>query len=314
MVKANKNTKTKKTKTSKRSRAISRVPRSILDGPAIEYAKLLSDPCSGPLVPGPFGDGTGGIISRFEVDQVIDNGATSIGSFIGFVPSALTFYTAPSAIASDIAIFSPFTPGDRNSGPGYNFVLSNAGTYRVLSACLQLYYPGTELNRSGITGVGQAIVGSLLTNPLSLSTTRTLANFVERVPVDMIEFTWRPSLFDLEWTSSPYADPETSGNFARRSAVFASTSGLPLAVGMRVRMVAVVEWMPISGTGQPSIVTAKNSNNTYTEVLNYLDSMGDWAYKGALHVGKTAASLYRGAKTVAHVAYGVGKMAAITMG
>jgi hypothetical protein len=304
----------KKSKGNKKVRSIVRVPRPMLDGPAIEYAKLLANPCTGPLVPGPFGDGTGGIISRFEVDQVIDTGSTSVGSFVGFVPSSLAFYTAATAITGDAVAFSPYQIGTKNAGPGSTFCVANSGTYRVLSACLQLYYPGTELTRAGIVGVGQANVGSLSSAAITLSSARTLANFVERVPVDMVELVWRPNSWDLEWTNLASIDAETSSNFNRRSTIFASTFGIPVSTGMRVRMVSVVEWIPATATGQPSNIVVKNSNNSYTEVLNWLDSFGEWAYKGAMHVSKTAASLYSGARAVSSVAYGVGKMAALTMG
>lgn len=314
MAKSKGNKSQKKVKTATKARTIVRVPRPVLDGPAIEYAKLLANPCTGPLVPGPFGDGTGGIISRFEIDQVIDTGATSVGSFVGFVPSSLAFYTAATAITGDGVAFSPYQVGTKNAGPGSAFCVANSGSYRVLSACLQLYYPGTELSRAGITGIGQANVGSLSSAAITLATTRTLSNFVERVPVDKVELVWRPNLWDLEWTNLATIDAETSSNFNRRSTLFASTFGIPVSTGMRVRMVSVVEWIPSAATGQPSNIIVKNSNNTYTEVLNWLDSLGEWAYKGAMQVSKTTASLYSGARAVSHVAYGVGKMAALTMG
>jgi hypothetical protein len=190
-------------------------------------------------------------------------------------------------------------------------VTFNTGSYRVLSACLQVYYPGTELTRSGITAIGQSQVGSLSSVALTCGTVRSLANYIERTPLGCVELKWRPNSWDLEWTELAALDLETSSNFGRRSTIYSSTSGIPVSTGMRVRMVAVVEWQPLAGTGQPAPQKAVSSDNTFTQVLKVADSYGEWAYSGAAKVQSVAEKLYRAGTAVGHVAYAGAKMAAL---
>jgi hypothetical protein len=287
-----------------------------LDMLASKYAELLADPCSGPLVSGPFGDGTGGLIARYEQDIVLDSQATAIGSAIVFCPSALTYsFSNVVPLSADTTLFFPYVVGNTANHSGLTSLAAQGGTFRVLSACLQVYYPGSEVSRAGIMGIGQAPFGSFA-GPTGVSTSsmRTLANYVERTPEAYSEIVWRPSEFDLQWTQSNNIDAPGSSNELRRSTLFSSTTGLPVSTGMRYRMVAVVEFVPSAGFGQTSIVHQPASNNTLTHVLNTLESYGDWAYQGAMAIGHTASKLYAGAQAVGRVSYGVAKLAALTMG
>jgi hypothetical protein len=313
--KSNKN-KTKKGK-GRASRAI-KIPKSVgngLDSVAAKYAQLLADPCTGPLVSGPFGDGTGGIVARYEQDVIVDAFATSAASVLVFCPSALTYHYSATALTSDTTGFFPIVPGNTANHAGLVAMQAQGGTFRVLSACLQTYYPGTELTRAGITGVGQAPLGAFGgASGTTAANMRSLANYVERTPEQSAEIVWRPSEFDLQWTQANNIDVITSSNEFRRSGLFSCSSGIPVSTGMRYRMVAVIEWVPGVAFGQPSIIRTPTSNNTLTHVLNTLDKYGDWAYHGALAVGNTASKLYGAAQMVGRVSYGVTKMAAIMAG
>lgn len=318
MAKTNKSA--KKGKTGRKIVRRASVPRSIsggvLDTYATKYAQLLADPCNGPLCTGPFGDGTGGIVARYEQDIVLDAQATATASTIVFVPSALTYsFSNAAVLVADTTGYFPVVIGNTATHAGLTALAAQGGTFRVLSACLQVYYPGSELSRAGITGIGQAPLGSFAgPGSTSASGMRTMANYVERVPEHYSEIVWRPSEFDLQWTQANNEDTVLSPNQLRRSALFSSTAGIPVSTGMRYRMVAVVEWIPAVAFGQTSIVRQPASNNTLTHVLNALDKYGDWAYHGALRIGNTASKLYSAAQTVGRVSYGVAKMGLLMAG
>jgi len=285
------------------------VPRGVgLDLNARRYAQLLADPCNGPLVSGPFGDGNGGIISRFEYDAVLGNSATDAGLIFGFIPGATasSFNSVP--LTSDTATYALGT----GYSPGQVYLNGGAEGCRCLSACLQVYYPGAELTRAGIIGIGQcdARVFDTTLAGISSGTLRTTLQNVERMPAGYAEVTWRPNNYDIM-----YQKPLDLSNLAKQTALAVSVYGIPASTGVRVRMVAVYEWYPSTANGLTSpLVSPTPSKNTLSDVIGYLDSFGNWMYKSANGVGHAAASLYRGVTRVGEVAYGVSKMAAIMAG
>lgn len=135
MAKTNKNKNRKRSKNSGKmvmvpNRQVKKVPRGLyLDERAAKYASLLADPCNGPLVSGPFGDSGGGLISRFESDFVINNGATETGSFLAFVPGSCSTYISTTAITTDSVGFVTASSSTIEA-PGYNFLNSNAVQFR----------------------------------------------------------------------------------------------------------------------------------------------------------------------------------------
>jgi hypothetical protein len=291
---------------------VRQVPRGVnLDKAALDYAKLLTDPCNGPLVTGPFGDGGGGIVSRFESDFLVDAGGTETGAFYAFVPGTNTAFGTSIPIANDATAFSPvFVAGFT---PGYTFLSANASQFRCLSACVQVYWPGTEFNRSGVISLTNAPAGLVSsTSVLSTATLRATSEYVERTPVTVSEIVWRPNNYDLTWIEP---QTELAANFDKHNALIVSGAGMAIGNGLRCRVVGVYEWMPLTGNG---IVQSQNrgqqSSNTFQDVIQYVDKFGDWMYHGALDVAHAASSLYSGFKAVSHVAYGTAKMAAMFSG
>jgi hypothetical protein len=300
----------------RRARPRASIPRSLttqLDTYAKNYLRLLADPCNGPLVTAPFGDGQGGIVARFEQDIVLNNDATSVGSYIVFVPSICAYYTSAAAITSDTTLYAS---GATGAGPGYSQLLSGAGasSFRTIAACLQVYYPGSEQSRSGISAIGQLNQGAV-TGTNSTSTIRVLSEYVERTPGAMIELKWTPNNYDMEWGSTTAPDGGSGPLLNRRSALVSSTFGIPVVTGMRYRMVSVIEYLPSSGNGMVAAPTDRTiSRNTFSDVLRVLEGAGNWAYTGAMSVGRAASSLYSGFTAVRDVAFGTAKLAALTLG
>jgi hypothetical protein len=310
-------------KAKKQPRKTPRVPRALaqvkggLDQAALDYARLIADPCNGPLVNAPFGDGQSGTIARFEVDGVWNTTGTDVGSFLIFVPSMLGYYQSTVPILAD---GTGYTLSAIGGGPGSNFINTNAGSYRTLAACIQVYYPGSEQSRAGVTAVGQTNLGSVI--PLGATTVstgaiRTGAQYVERTPGTMVELKWTPNNYDMEWSAgiTSSADGPSQYLAGRRSALVTSTFGIPVSTGMRYRMVAVVEYLPLASTGQNfNPPRAPVSRNTFQDVTRYLANLGNWTYKGANDMGHALSSLYAGGRAVGRLAYGTAKLAALTMG
>jgi len=291
------------------SRQMTSVPRGVgLDSAAQRYAQLLADPCNGPLVSGPFGDGAGGIISRFEWDGVLGTGATDLGLVFGFIPAVVTSVFNAAPITSDTANVG----GGLGLSPGQAYLTANAQAARCLSACIQVYYPGAELSRSGVVGIGQvdARVFNYATEFLQPAAVRTAVQNVERMPETYVEAIWRPNSFDLT-----YGTPGDFSSISKQSALAVSVFGTPVSVGTRIRMVAVYEWLPKNTNGLTNPIKSGNpSRNTLTDVLQYLDKFGNWMYRSAGSAASAASSIYRGASAVGRMAYGVSKYAALMAG
>lgn len=288
------------------------VPRGFnLDAAATQYAQLLADPCHGPLVTGPFGDGAGGLISRFELDLVVNSNPADIGAAFCYSPSQNRGYITSAVLASDGTAFG-WVPSAGTS-PGWQFLLDNAIQYRVLSACLQISYPGSELSRAGIVSLGQLSGGVTTQLTLTTSQLRASSQYVERTPEGMSEVVLRPNSYDQLWSQ-----PNTFEDDVEKGSVLVmSATGLPAGVGIRVRVVTVVEWKPKTAAGAGLVVPQRStalSTNTLTQVLQKLDSYGDWMYHGALAAGKAASSVLRGVRAMGQLAYGASKVVPLLMG
>lgn len=282
----------KNTATSRKSKQPQKKPKTTprttvslqkLDKDGLAYAKLLSDPCNAALV-SPVYQGTGtGIITRFERDMIVNSSGTDIGSVIYFVPggwsgssaSVASVWKSTAPITSDtVGVAVVKSAVDQ---PGYGFE-GNVGSYRVLAACLQVTYVGSELYRAGVACIGQSTwMGSGVLNP-SLSQLRSTAQHVGRVPDGTLEIIMRPNL-----ASETFVDMQNTGVtslWVDQPCMFASFSGMPVGTGMRVRMVSVVEWVPTTGPGIISRQIITQSDNTLNQVLRWLDNkMPGWDSK-----------------------------------
>jgi hypothetical protein len=256
-----------------------------LDSYAADYAKLLADPCRGPLVPGPFGDGNGGMISRYETDVIVNSSATDVAAVVAWCPSAGLAYTNNAAITTSGMALTLTTAV---AVPGSTFLTANVSQYRVLSACLQVYYPGSEQTRSGIMSLGQYPGDALTQSFQSVDNIRASAQYVERTPVNSSEIVWRPNTSDLEWSNGGLGTPSNR----QKSVLIGTFAGIPVSTGMRVRLVCVYEWYPTQGSGiMQSAGRSTVSRNSFAQVVAALDKAGDWMYHGALAVGGIATTV-----------------------
>lgn len=290
-----------------RAPAVPRNRFSLTQG-ELGYARLLADPCNAPLVHGPFGDGSGGMISRFESDFIYGYSSTDVNGSLAFLPSGPSCYenvtlTDTTTFAYNAGVFAP---------PGSAFLQANCSSYRCLAACIQVYWPGTELNRQGIISVGCLPAEAVFNTDNTVSKLRTLSQYVERTPAGMAEIKWQPTSFDTQFTDAGDAASSGSGvdsklSTSRRNALVVTHAGLPANVGMRVRIVAVYEWKPRVGSG---FVTASSASpaGTVANTLRYLESTGDWMYRGAMAAQRTISSMAAGVGAIASTVNGARRL------
>jgi hypothetical protein len=260
------------------------VPFPSLDQAAAQYAKLLSDPCNGPLVNGPFADGRGSIVQRFETDVLINTSATDTGSYFALVPSLNTYYIGSAAVTGDLV---PITPAGLSIT---SYLANNASSARALSACLQVFWAGSEQNRSGILGLGcmPAFTAAPTATTVVTGTLRQASQLVTRVPDQMIEIKWCPAENDYEWFApGSAAIPGARDNL---TALVMSLAGIPVSTGIRVRAVVVYEYQPKAGIGSVTpALAASSSRNSIRDVLNYLSQNRAWFLQQTSNLATTIA-------------------------
>lgn len=255
--------------------AARQIPRTLLDAQARQYAELLRDPCNAKLTQSVFPGAGGAFVSRFETDYIINATGVDTGALLvftpGFTAGAQGALGASVALAGDTTGFNITTP---LASPGATF-LATTDQYRAIAACAEVYWPGTELNRAGILGLG--IVDSAIINTFSsgnnatTANTRTLCQHTERMPESKATINWRPGDFDQAATGT-----SSSSLLSGRQSLLITAAGIPPSTGIRVRLVVVVEWWPKAGTGLVATVPQVTTRVSTNEVLYALDRTGNW--------------------------------------
>lgn len=251
-----------------------KAPVMALDLSARRYAALVKDPCYGPLTYGVYEGSSQGILTRFETDFIVNGQAGDTAAFIAFTPSVLGLSTtaygtvmgASGLLASDTATITPQQLPTRQ--PGTALAPSMAAA-RCLSACLQISFVGSELQRSGICSVGQLCYNDVNQTTNTVSTLRALCSSVLRTPDGELEIKLRPTGPCSKFVPvNTVNDPDVSS----MPTLVGTMAGIPASTGMRVRLVAVYEWIPLTQSGVVAASTAgSGSNNTINNVLNWLD-------------------------------------------
>jgi hypothetical protein len=253
-----------------------------LDTAGLAYAKLLADPCNAPLVSPVFNGADGGLLIRAENNY---NAGASIGT-----TTAGVFVWAPGAIGNNAGNGSAIAQGEStipggaitlgaiSSGyqPGYGFLTSNSSECRCVAACMEIFFAGTEVQRSGLIASGNIMGGSLyLTESVNAQGSMVLFERYDRTPDCSLMINWRPTNFDQNYTVANNATTFTE--ISRRGALGFAYFGLPAGVGVNVRMVAVYEYAPSYALGLTSVFSNRSwSENTLDQVINFLDKAGPW--------------------------------------
>lgn len=292
-----------------------RVPRLMaLDTAAAAYARLLVDPCAATLTHPIYVGGDGGYLGRYEADFLTNN--TGVGGFL-FTPGGMgisadgTISTSGNnsmmQLINNGDLLQPATDssacrwavkGAAIEQPGYAALFPISAAVRPVAACLQVYYPGSELNRAGVISLARVNAGSILGdtgNGPTVAQYRAISNIVMRTPADHAEIKWQPSDGDMLYTDPTLITPPRE--MERKNALLLTYSGLPIvATGcIRIRLVVTYEWMPgaISGGILSNQSSRARSRNSLDEVLNYLDSLGEWWTTNGPRAAAGAAALFK---------------------
>ena len=267
-----------------------------MDNMAVEYVKLLLDPCAGPLVRSVLPGSGSSYVGRYETDVIFNGAATDVGSLGWFCPGAISSSGLAvgnfSPITSDTTQYTPVAqPAGSGYQPGYSYLSGGSHSARCIAACIQLMWPGSEQSRAGIVAVGQSTLATI-NGSVSTGQARSYANKVCRTPNGVIEAKLVPNSASENWVDPGAAN--TAQVVGGMPALFWSCAGFPAATGIRVRFVAVYEWVPaenLFGVSASNPATARSSTTSLGSVLNSMRSYGDWAYSGFTEASQTAASL-----------------------
>lgn len=297
-----------------RNRTVSRTAFSALTTAERNYARLLVDPCNGPLSAGLFGDSSGGIISRFETDGILGDVAGTAASALVFVPAAASAWTSGKPSDGDLPTWNGVSS---SLVPGKDFLSNNASQFRCVAACLRIYWPGTELNRQGIVSNLQTTADIVNNANATVGAIRATSTYVQRMPEDFTELKWMPSEFELE-LRAPFLTPSAQ-EFSRVSAIATTISGVPAATPIRWRMVAVYEWVPKVQSGiASSNVAATVPSGSFERVARALTNVGNWMYASSFQAAQATSALVSGvnatmqfATGAARIAFGAGRALAI---
>lgn len=279
-----------------------------MDGAAAKYAALLADPCNGDLVPGPFGDGNGGMVCRFEKEYVINNSPTDTAAVFVFHPHTgqVAWQTTP--LLNDTDPIALTVPSGSATHVGQAFLSANAGWMRCLAACVQVYYPGSELSRAGVVSLGRYPAELANDTTVSVSALRTQANYVMRTPNDVAEILWRPTEFDLTGREPLSAYSLNNISLNNTTSLVVTGAGLPVSTGLRIRVVAVYEWQPDPLSGFKNTIVRTPSPVRLADILARLDATGDWMSGAARSAGKAISSLAHGVASMYQLGNGAARL------
>lgn len=259
-----------------------------LDGPALQYARLLQDPCSAPLTHPIYGGGESGILTRFESDFIMLVGATDTAGLLAWTPGGIgTTGALPSHLffagaTSTSAAATVAATTSNVFAPGLVFLAANSNAARCVSACMQIYWPGSEANRQGIVATGVTSGNAIqLGASVTVDGVSNMLTVFERMPTDYAEIKWKPA--DGDQITIPPGTNTAAAELARKNSLVMCIKGIPVSTGVRVRLVAVYEWQPILSDGITNPVTNDSpSSNSLEQVLAYLSSVNpNWLYKSA---------------------------------
>jgi hypothetical protein len=268
--------------------------------------------------------GQQGFLSRFEGDAIINATGTDIAAMVYYAPGILNNTSGVGAYNSygfsNAAITSDTAANTWNAGlllPGASFLQANSRSVRCVAACLQISYPGAELTRAGIAALGQADFGDVYSGgSAAVSNLRTLAQKVTRLPDGTLEVKLVPNPGSERWMNPNVGlSASTIQGWQDSPTLFATVSGIPTSVGIRVRLVAVYEWLPLLGVGlaTPSL-SVPPSAISLNGVLNSLARTGEWMYEGFENAGRAFGAMGRAYVAGSRLTSGIRTAAPLLLG
>lgn len=299
----------------------------VLDAETHNYAKLLADPCNGPLTAPQYGASSGGYLARLSKSIQVDLSAGVGGGSNGYI---IWFpdYTGGDTTANNGSCFlyrnvnadavpvndntnplgSAYTPcGSFIEDPAYAFERSTAvSDMRTAAACMKMIYTGRNDQLAGRVAIATNISRQMVLSGLSVNKVFTLSPNHVRTSFDPIESKFKPgegSEFYRDSTveeqrcfskgTSPTSktvvgDPETGSG---HGIAFAWTN-LETTSSFAFDFVKVVEWRPDFDLGlvEPNRTVAVSGGNAVSRALAWLDRHYPGWQSMLIRTGKSYAS------------------------
>nr|WPR18305.1 MAG: hypothetical protein [Chemarfal virus 165] len=294
--KKNRTPKSSKRTLSVRPRMASAITRG-MDTLALKYIQLLKDPCSAPLAwsVSPL---SGSFISRYAAEYVYTNSSgvardfafqLAPGDWMGASAQA-GFLTGENATVGDPLTFTGRMLPGRATLAGY------ASSAKLIAACVDVRWGGTELNRAGIVGKYTS-GGKLVEFGDTPYATDLLANCfkVERMPDHGLTLRWRPNAHGDQQTQDPGVFIALKGT--DKSSFGIVIPSLAAAQSISYRVTTVYEWTPIMTAGQPIAPYTERSIVPYQSVVHALDTDHGWLDRIS-HYADLAGRAFKTGKTV----------------
>lgn len=270
-----------------RSRMAGAIVASPQDNQRVRYhLNMVLDPCHATIGPTAY-RGRDGFVTRLmrNWDTITPTGV----AIMAYWPKANRIYS--NAMASDTTAFSLnfYDATKSDAGPGAAFLGTNAAETRVVGACIQTDYVGTELNRQGYVTRGvvpmKAVSGTLTCQQL-----RQMLQEFSRTPDAPLETKWVPSPVNEDYYQVPATAPTIDSDDNCIIHVFTGFGDGSL--NFTNRIIQIVEWLPFYGLG---IITPNPSTpdpvGGLERVRTALSKLGDWwvagtrAYRSAIQMG-----------------------------
>jgi hypothetical protein len=246
------------------------------------------------------------MVARFERDFLIGGEANNTAVAFGIVPSDPRSYGVFQPALTDGGVVQWTDNFYAANTPGRQFLVDNAQAFRAISCCMQVYWPGKELDRAGVISLAR-VNAEIFTFNTTVADLRSNAHYIERMPAGCAEIVWRPSEFDLQMT-----EPEGTGASTpagrRLSGLCLTASGYPVTTGIRVRVVTVYEWIPKQTSGFKLGASNVETGVTLGGVLSALDSAGQWMYHSGHAAGRAMSSLAAGVGSIMSVTNGANRV------
>lgn len=244
--------------------------------------RLITDPCSAPLVTG-YATTTEGVVQRFN--RFITPVATTENAF--------AYVFNPTSQSTSTGIYQKLATGTgtpstiSSGGPGEAFIEAQADYAATLAACMEVLYTGKLVDRQGYIGVCQVpynVATDIATGSTDLPTLLAYCQEISPIPSHSIEVKWSPSIRNF---TAQNAGNETGTNF--------DNCLLVVAVGVEpskfvIKFTSVVEYTPKFALGLPAPRATKSIPIGAGErIVTALDSMGSWWH----NLGNAAGAAYR---------------------
>lgn len=245
------------------------------------HVNMIVDPCNAELGPTAY-RGADGIVTRFR--NVVATGPTvgKTGFIYVYYPAYNSICTA-NVNASDVFVYASNT-----AGPGQTFLLASGASQRAVSACCNLSYTGTELDRCGIIYSGVVPISALAVGKTITDVAMLLQN-EHRVSDEALEVKWSPGSVEEEYWESGATTPGGGGD---RNCIVLVALGLNAASSSTYFSIVntlIAEWRPEPGLGLSTPNPSSHDVPAGLEkVRSVLQRMGNWWYS----VGKTAYTAY----------------------